>query len=329
MAEISFYILEVDLTAGTSKKVDVTEDVKKHLGARGLANKLMWDLVPQGSDPLGPDNILHIGIGPLTGLIGTQTVLSFVSPLTGWDGRATTSGYVGEEIMRARYNAGIVLRGKADKPVYLYVYNDDVEIRDASDLWGKWKQETEVTIRDRLKEEPGQTFGVLCIGPAGENLVRYANVTTEFVHSASKWGCGAVMGSKNVKAVAVKGTKTPMFADHATVWEMMKTYAQHPATANRKLGESRWGHTTSMPTHLRNANEGIKNSHLSWDPIVEQTNALVHNLKYYEWTDGCPGCAAACFVPFFKNGPTGAFAGEFRHDNMATSMPTSCSATRK
>jgi aldehyde:ferredoxin oxidoreductase len=96
---------------------------------------------------------------------------------------------------------------------------------------------------------------------------------------------------------------------------MVKTYAQHPATATRKLSESRWGHTTSMPGHLRDAAEGIKNNHLSWDPIVEKSNALVHNLKYYEWTDGCPGCAAACFVPFFKNGPTGAYAGEFRHDN--------------
>lgn len=315
MAETTIYMLDVDLTAGTSQKVDVTEDVKKYLGARGLANKLIWDHVPQGADALSPENILHFGVGPLTGLLGTKLILSFKSPLTNWAGRSSTSGYAGEEMVRAGYMAGILLRGKAEKPVYVYVYNDTVEIRDASDLWGMWKQETEVTIRDRLKEETGQTFGVLCIGPAGENLVRYANVTTEFVHSASKWGCGAVMGSKNVKALAVKGTMTPQYADHATVWDMVKTYAQHPATSNRKLAESRWGHTTSMPGHLRNANEGIKNSHLSWDPIVEKSNALVHNLKYYEWTDGCPGCAAACFVPFFKNGPTGAFAGEFRHDN--------------
>ena len=189
MTEIKFSLLEVDLTEETSWVVDVTEDVKKYLGARGLANKLIWELVPQGADALSPDNILHIGVGPLTGLIGTKTVLSFMSPLTGWAGRSTVSGYVGEEIVKAQYGAGILLRGKAKKPVYLYVHDDKVEVRDASDLWGKWKQGTEVTLRDRLKEETCDTFGVLCIGPAGENLVRYANATTEFVHSASKWGC--------------------------------------------------------------------------------------------------------------------------------------------
>jgi len=315
MADVKFQLLDVDLTTGKSQVLDVTEDVKKYSGARGLANKLLWDLVPQGADALSPENILHIGIGPITGLVGTKTVLSFKSPLTNWAGRATTSGYVGEEMMRAHYNVGIMLRGKSPKPVYLYVFNDKVEIRDASDLWGKMKLETEVTLRERLRKETGEVFGVLNIGPAGENLVRYANVTTEFVHSASKWGCGAVMGSKNVKAVCVKGTLTPMYADHAAVWDLWRTYATHTSTADRRLGESRWGHTTSMPSLLRDAAEGIKNNHLSWDPVVERSNALVHNLKYYAWTDGCPGCAAACFVPFFKNGPTGAYGGEFRHDN--------------
>jgi aldehyde:ferredoxin oxidoreductase len=209
MAEIRFNLLEVDLTQGTSKVIDVTDDVRKYLGARGLANKLIWDLVPQGADPLGADNILHIGVGPITGLVGTKTTLSFISPLTGWAGRSAVSGDIGDEIVRTQYNAGILIKGKASQPVYLYVYDDRVEIRDASDLWGRWKQKTEVTLRERLYQETGEMFSILCIGPAGENLVRYANATTEFIHSASKWGCGAVMGSKNIKAVAVRGTKGP------------------------------------------------------------------------------------------------------------------------
>jgi aldehyde:ferredoxin oxidoreductase len=316
MSEIKFNMLEVDLTQETSRVVDVTEDVRKYLGARGLANKLIWDLVPQGVDPLDPDNILHIGVGPLTGIIGTKTILSFKSPLTGWAGRSSVSGYFGEEIMRAQYNAGILIKGKAKKPVYLYIHNDEVKIQDASDLWGKWKQETEVTLRDRLNEKTGEMFGVLCIGPAGENLVRYANATTEFVHSASKWGCGAVMGSKNLKAIAVKGTKGPLYADHQKVWQLFKTYATSPKTALRKLDESRWGHSASPSSLLRYANEGIKNSHLSYHEIAEKSSYLEHHLKYYAWTDGCPGCAAACFVPYFKNSERGAFGGEFRHDNV-------------
>ncbi len=316
MSEVAFRLLEVDLTRETSRTVDVTEDVKKYLGARGLANKLMWDLMPTGADPLGPDNVLHVGVGPLTGLVGTKTILSFKSPLTGWAGRSAVSGYVGEELMKAQHNAGILIKGKASRPVYLYIYDDTVEIRDASHLWGKWKQETEVRLRDHLNSETGEMFGVLCIGPAGENLVRCANVTTEFVHSASKWGCGAVMGSKNLKAIAVRGTKGPAYADHRKVWELFRAYAVSPHTALHKLGESRWGHYSSPAYLLRYAAEGIKNNHLGYHEVVEKTNPLEHYLKFRAWTDGCPGCAAACFVPFFNNGPRGAYAGEFRHDNV-------------
>ena len=315
MTGIKFNLLEVDLTRRTSRVVDVTEDVRKYLGGRGLANKLLWDLVPQGADPLGTDNILHIGVGPLTGLIGTKTILSFISPLTGWAGRSAVSGDLGDEIMRAQFNAGILLKGKASQPVYLYVRDDQIEIRDASDLWGVWKLKTEVTLRDRLNQETGDLFSVLCIGPAGENLVRYANASTEFIHSASKWGCGAVMGSKNLKAIAVRGTKGPLYADHKKVWELFKKYATSPITMARKLEESRWGHTTSMPGLLRHAAEGIKNNHLGYHEIVEQSDMHAHEIKYHIWTVGCPGCAAACKVPFFKNSPGGTFAGEFRHDN--------------
>ena len=112
-------LLDVDLTTGESRVLDVTDDVKRYLGARGLANKLIWDHVPQGADALGPENILHIGVGPVTGIIGTKTILSFKSPLTGWAGRSSVSGYVGEEIMKAQHNAGILIRGRAEKPVYL------------------------------------------------------------------------------------------------------------------------------------------------------------------------------------------------------------------
>ena len=179
MAEIRFNLLEVDLTQSTSKVIDVTDDVSKYLGARGLANKLIWDRVPPGTDPFGAENILHIGVGPITGLVGTKTTLSFISPLTGWAGRSAVSGDIGDEIVRTQYNAGILITGKASRPVY--VYDDQVEIRDASDLWGQWKQKTEVNLRERLYQETGEMFAILCIGPAGENLVRYANATTEFM----------------------------------------------------------------------------------------------------------------------------------------------------
>jgi aldehyde:ferredoxin oxidoreductase len=315
MTGIKFTLLEVDLTHRTHRTIDVTEDVQKYLGARGLANKLIWDAVPQDADPLGPNNILHIGLGPLTGLMGTKTILSFISPLTGWAGRSAVSGDFGDEIMRTQYNAGILIKGRASKPVYLYVYDDKIEIRDAADLWGSWKQKTETVLRDRLNRETGEMFSVLCIGPAGENLVRYANATTEFFHSASKWGCGAVMGSKNLKAVAVRGTKGPLYADHRKVWELFRTYATSPFTMTHRINFSRWGASTSMIGLLRYGAEGVKNSHLGYHEVVEKSDPHAHELKYHIWTAGCPGCASACKVPFFKNTDRGAFAGELRHDN--------------
>ena len=133
-------MLEIDLTHETTRITNASEDVTRYLGGRGLATKLCWDLIPPGTDPLGPDNILHVGVGPITGLVGDKTVFSFKSPLTGWKGRSTMSGYFGREVIYAGYKAGILIRGQASHPVYLYIWDDDAQIRDATDLWGAWKR---------------------------------------------------------------------------------------------------------------------------------------------------------------------------------------------
>jgi aldehyde:ferredoxin oxidoreductase len=316
MSDIRFRLLEVDLTTGESRVLDVTDDLLKYLGGSGLGNKLVWDLVPQGTDPLGPGNILHIGVGPITGLVGTKVSCSFLSPLTGWLGEASISGYIGDEIMRANYNAGILIRGKAENPVYLYINNDKVEVRDASDLWGQYLVKTEHTLRERLYKETDLIFGTLCIGPGGENLVRYANATSENVHSASKGGVGAVFGSKNLKAIAVKGTGTIQYADHGEVWKLRRKYAMHPVTAVQKTQEwGRYGASDGMRALLNYGGDPIKNAHSSWDPVADRSDHIAHELSYRVWADGCPGCATPCFMPFLKNTPRGSFSGELRHGN--------------
>ena len=316
MADTTFHLLEVDLTTEKSRVIDVTEDIKKYLGGCGLGNKLIWDLVPQGTDPLSPENILHIGVGPITGLIGTKVSCSFLSPLTGWAGEASISGVMGDELMRTGYNAGILVRGKANKPVHLFVYNERVEIRDASDVWGQYLVKTENTLRSRLYHETGQEFGVLCIGPGGENLVKFANATSENVHSASNGGIGAVFGSKNLKAIAIKGTRTLPYADHEKVWELKKTYAMHPATMVQKRSEwGRYGANDGMRALLNYGGDSFKNGHSSWDPIADRSDGYVHELSYRVWTHGCPGCASPCFQPYFKNTSHGTFSGELRHGN--------------
>jgi aldehyde:ferredoxin oxidoreductase len=318
MAEVRFKLLEVDLTRKSSRTLDVTEDVKRYLGGNGLGNELIWKLVPQNCDPLGPDNILHIGVGPVTGLIGCKVSCSFKSPLTGWAGEATVSGYLGDEIMRTNYNAGILVRGKADRPSYLFIYDDKVEVRDASDLWGQYLLNTENTLRQRLYQETGEEFSVLCIGPAGENRVRYASAVTENKHCAAKNGIGAVFGSKNLKAIAVKGTKTLPYADHGKVWQLKKTYAMHPVTMVQKNSEwGRFGANGGMRALLNHGADSFKNAHSSWNVIADKSDSLAHELSYHAWTDGCPGCATPCFQPYFKNTEHGAFGGELRHGNTA------------
>ena len=318
MAEFNASMLEVNLGTGQSQKVDVSEDARKYLGGNGLGNKLVWDLVPRGTDPFSPDNVLHVGVGPITGLVGCKTSCSFLSPLTGWAGEASISGCIGDEIMRANYNAGILISGKAARPSYLFVYDDIVQVRDASDLWGQYLVKTENTLRTRLYQETGKEFAALCIGPGGENLVRFANATSENLHSASAGGVGAVFGSKNLKAIVVKGTGTMPFADHKKVWELRKQYAMHPATMSEKVSNwGRYGANDGMRALLNYGGDSFKNGHLSWDPVADRSDAFAHELSYRVWTHGCPGCASPCFQPFFKNTAHGAFAGELRHGNTA------------
>jgi aldehyde:ferredoxin oxidoreductase len=125
-----------------------------------------------------------------------------------------------------------------------------------------------------------------------------------------------VMGSKNLKAIAVRGTKGPAYADHAKVWELFRTYATSPRAALQKINVARWGRTTTPPFLLRYAAEGIKNNHFGYHEVVKKSNHLEHELKYHIWTDGCPGCANPCFVPFFKNTANKAFGGDMRHDDV-------------
>ncbi len=318
MSDYTMKLLEIDLGTRASRVIDVTEEGRRFLGGNGLGSKLVWDLVPPGTDPLSSQNILHIGVGPITGLVGCKTSCSFLSPLTGWAGEATISGCLGDEIIRTNYNAGILVRGKASKPSYLLVHDDLVEVRDASDLWGSYLLKTENTLRSRLYQETGKEFAALCIGPGGENLVKFANATSESVHSASAGGIGAVFGSKNLKAIAVKGTKAPIYASHEKVWELKKESAMHPATMSQKTtGWGRYGANDGMRALLNYGGDSFKNGHLSWDPIANRSDAFAHELSYRVWTHGCPGCASPCFQPFFKNTSHGAFGGELRHGNTA------------
>ena len=199
-------ILRVDLTR---KKITIEPTMKyaiDFLGGKGVNAKILFDEVPPEVKPFDPENRIIFGTGPLTGTLAPSAARCNVttkSPLTGIFGDANVGAYWGPELKFAGYDH-IVIYGRSEKPVYLWINNDEVEIRDASHLWGKDTFETQEIIKKELGDPEIQ---IMCIGPAGEKKVRFANIVTGTSDSASRTGVGAVMGSKNLKAIAVRGTK--------------------------------------------------------------------------------------------------------------------------
>ncbi len=205
-------VLHIDLDSGESGVEELNmNDAKMFIGGKGLGAKLLWDLTEKGIDPLGPHNPLMFVTGPLNGLTvptsGRYCVVT-KSPLTGIFNDSHCGGYFGPEIKRAGYDA-LVITGKAPVPSYIFIKDDEVNIEDASGLWGKTTFETVDILRKKYEND---SLRIAAIGPAGENLVKYAmiNIDTydqkERGGQAGRGGAGAVMGSKNLKAVMVKGT---------------------------------------------------------------------------------------------------------------------------
>ena len=200
-------LLRVDLTAGTCKSEPLNMAwAKAFLGQRGLATKYLVEETDPKVDPLSPGNKLIFATGPLTGTMastgGRYSVIT-KGPLTGAIACSNSGGHWGAELKMAGWDM-VILEGRSPKPVYLHIENDDAELVDAADLWGKTTWETEPALK-RKHQDP--LLRVSCIGRAGENLVLYAAVINDLHRAAGRSGVGAVMGSKNLKAIAVRGTK--------------------------------------------------------------------------------------------------------------------------
>jgi len=175
------------------------------LGGRGFAIKILWDTLKQGTDPFSPENKLIFATGPLTGIglpNSGKLVIASKSPLTGGYGDGNTGSWAAVNIRKAGYDA-LVIEGKASSPIILHIKDQTVEFLDAKDLWGKSSFEVE----DQLGKKYPKLAGVVSIGPAGENLVRFATVVSQNGRAGGRPGMGAVMGSKNLKAIVIEGTK--------------------------------------------------------------------------------------------------------------------------
>lgn len=275
-------ILLVNLSEGTISKEPTTSYSGDFLGGRGINTKILYDGVPPEIGPLDPTSLLIFGVGPLCGtpVPASRTEVTAKSPETGFLGSSNFGGDFGPELKFAGYDH-IVITGKADKPVYLWIENERVEIRDASNIWGKDSYETQAIIRSEVDPEAK----VACIGQAGENLVHFATVQHGLGHGAGRTGMGAVMGSKNLKAIAVRGTKEITFANPERYLSLAEELEQelnnHPGIQlYQKYGL--YGLQSTMSEVLK--------------PREQRKSAHPHDLdlKYPPKRAGCFSCPAQC-----------------------------------
>lgn len=200
-------LLYVSLSDKEITRKPIPDDLyREYLGGRGLGVKLLYDNLSPGTDPLSPDNMLIFAVGPSTAT-AVPTAGRFVvitkSPATGTVFDSHAGGYFGAQLRRAGF-AAVIITGASDTPVYLWINDDEVELRDASKVWGK---NTDVAT-DELINETDEKAQVACIGPAGENMINLAAIITDKHRAAGRGGVGAVMGSKKLKAIVAKGTKS-------------------------------------------------------------------------------------------------------------------------
>lgn len=301
--------LVVDLS-GEKTRTEASSEAfyQKYIGGNGVGTRLLYDYTKPKIDPFSPENALIFAIGPFCGTpvpTGDKYVVHAKSPLTGFVGEAVSSGFWGSALRRAGYDALVIL-GKAKKPSYLFIDDDIVEIRDAQHLWGKDCWETEEIIRETLGD---YDIRVAAIGQAGENLVRFACITNDRNRQAGRTGMGAVMGSKLLKAVAVRGSKTVQVAKLDELLDVCKRLYEISKGPDHAAGRLRG--TTGLWTHYLGA-LGVKNFQRgTWDEprIAGDIRNMSESQEYLNENFihkpiSCGVCPRSCdHVDFIKDGP--------------------------
>jgi aldehyde:ferredoxin oxidoreductase len=281
---------------------------KNFVGGRGISAKLLFDEVGPEIEPLSPYNKLIFSCGPLSGTSAPSPARFHVtskSPLTGIMGNSNAGGYFGPAMKRAGFDH-LVIQGKAQEPVYLWINDDKIEIKSARHLWGKNIREAEAQIKEELGD---RRVRVAAIGQAGENLVSIANIIHE-ERSASRTGMGAVMGSKNLKAVAIQGTKDVQLFDPDGFNRLAKEFQQRIAKSDkyehfRKNGGSTGTYATDKAGFL-----AIRNFQQTGGfEGIENFNPKNVAPKFYISNKPCFKCPIGCGKKFeVKEGP---YAGEW------------------
>jgi len=286
-------ILRVDLS---SKAVTVEEPdelfYRRYLGGAGFVSYFLVKEVVPRVDPLGPENKLIFAVGPLTGIPvsgSSRSCIGAKSPLSNGYGKSEAGGFWPAEFKHAGYDA-IVIEGKAQSPVYLWIKDGEVNIRDASHLWGMLTKETEETIRGELGDKG---IRLASIGPGGENMVRFACIMSGLKSAAGRGGMGAVMGSKNLKAIAVRGTKPPQVAQPERFKEFRK-WVLEDEPRWRSLHEFGNGPAPQMVGGIPSGNVPIHNFRDGEFPEMSQITADAIKDTIRIGMEGCFGCVVRC-----------------------------------
>lgn len=304
-------VARIDLGEGDVSYEGIDEeDAKKYIGARGLGVKYVFEQGPD-VDPFGEENLLAFMTGPIS---GTQAVMSgritvcTKSPLTGTIADSHHGGWSGARVKWAGFD-GLLFEGKADEPVYAFVEDGEVELRDASHLWGKDTHETREIIEEEVDGSYGKNLSIMAIGPAGENLVRYGSIINEDDRASGRGGTGCVAGSKNLKAVVVKAsTAMPKPADPETFQEgakqAMQVIRESEITGPNEGGLSVYG--TNVLMNITEETHGLptKNSRYTstrdavdaGEPAIDSENVSGENVHENILVNDptCHSCPVAC-----------------------------------
>ena len=291
-------ILNVNLT---SRSI-TTEEIKSsfavnYIGGMGFSCKILYDEVGPEIDPLAPENIIIFANGPLTGTktpCSGRTEITTKSPLTGHIGTGNTGGLWGSRLKHAGFDL-VIVRGRSEKPVYLWIDGPTIEIRDGGHLWGKDTKETTRFIKKEVAPSQPNKVSVLAIGQAGENLVKYACPVNDMHHVAARSGAGAVMGVKNLKAIAVRGKGSVDIARPAAFQEAVRQARERLMTADR---------ATKVPgappdIRIKDLKDGClpaKNFQTGILPLWAETRSAAVAQKYVKGKEGtCYRCPISCF----------------------------------
>ena len=321
----------MDLSKGKIVINDIPNKMRRlYLGGRGIDMYLLYNHIKPGIDALGPENTLTIGAGLLGGIpaLGSgRCDISAKSPLTGAVGDSNMGGFFAAELRFAGFDH-LAIRGIAEKPVYLWIHDGEIEIKDASHLWGKDTFETQTAIREDHHDDEIES---MVIGIAGENLVRFANVRTGMKNSGGRTGMGCVMGSKKLKAIAARGTMDLEFAYPDELLDYCKEMNDTITGTKWGKAQQRWG---SMIIYSNTNTTGLIRCRNFQYNLMEKGEVLeCENMdKYSIGMAGCYGCPVHCrhryiltegpYAPLYGEGPEYTSQGAFGTEPDCPSLET-------